>query len=851
VWGEREVKDKVKDKVKEGKGSKRGTFRTGRPTIIHTLTCLMLTNMVPLRRAYYLSALSSAYSTTASSFMPRRNVVQVKRPSKQLQRRRRARLKRRRDLVSKERHRMKSHNPKMYADRDLTMEEMAVQQSILTKDPVYAAMADELYENITNLPMEILLSNKGNQISGGKPQKLSRSELLDLTPENEIRLRLSSVIDVPELISGDDLVLEPSAVKDGDKDGSDAIGGASGSEAVSTLSFPQDSVEKCGTPGIHEQKLWDEALLKEEAEEHHEQKEKDFSSLTTTPPLRDFNHVLRVCAAHGDTDTAFQVYDTMLEHQVEPNEATMVALAAACSIIGDVEGSMRVITAWRQKFGIGESLELSTAHVTSLCNAGMVQDAEKYFYEILDNRRHPLTGQVEDIDPPLVNAMISGLSRNALYSQAWYLYHKMQNANCQFDDVTYSMMIDVCAMEGKSEKAFGIIDEMERKGYTATKVALNTVVKACARVHPTHNSQLYGDIRSANDVIKRTGEAFNKVVGYGYTPDRHTYGALLMANSRMGRPGGCFRVLTDMIIHGNIDPDPIALNHVIMSYANALTVGISEGKRAKNLAKRYIRREEKYALYGRNLDLMINDVNDRLSARKFAEHGDDEYIPSDFLLGHADDDGKSDELLHDMKFSDTGLLRPNEIGVDVDDVLNVLESGAYKIGSGMGSTVALGGEELNENVWRGDIGVIGDGRNLNLDRFKKRDNDVRDGQDGQDGQDVRDVQDVVVSEDWNGGSDLVADYSEDDWGDLLSELVRSAYTDVGLQDGNPNPDKNSLIKGASAVVEWMENSAGLELNIFTLNSYLSVIARCMFLGKAESVYLSYEEKYGLTPDARK
>ena len=44
---------------------------------------------------------------------------------------------------------MKSHNPKMYADRDLTMEEMAVQQSILTKDPVYAAMADELYENIT------------------------------------------------------------------------------------------------------------------------------------------------------------------------------------------------------------------------------------------------------------------------------------------------------------------------------------------------------------------------------------------------------------------------------------------------------------------------------------------------------------------------------------------------------------------------------------------------------------------------------------------------------------------------------------------------------------------------------
>ena len=66
--------------------------------------------------------------------------------------------------------------------------------------------------------------------------------------------------------------------------------------------------------------------------------------------------------------------------------------------------------------------------------------------------------------------------------------------------------------------------------------------------------------------IQRTGEAFNKVSSYGYTPDRHSYGALLMANSRMGRPGGCLRVFTDMLIHGHIEPDGIAINHLIMSY---------------------------------------------------------------------------------------------------------------------------------------------------------------------------------------------------------------------------------------------------------------------------------------------
>ena len=77
-----------------------------------------------------------------------------------------------------------------------------------------------------------------------------------------------------------------------------------------------------------------------------------------------------MCAAHGDTALAFDIYDTMLEHHVEPNETTLVALAAACSTKGDVEGSTRIMAMWRETFGMGESLELSTAHITSLCNAG-------------------------------------------------------------------------------------------------------------------------------------------------------------------------------------------------------------------------------------------------------------------------------------------------------------------------------------------------------------------------------------------------------------------------------------------------------------------------------------------------
>ena len=112
-----------------------------------------------------------------------------------------------------------------------------------------------------------------------------------------------------------------------------------------------------------------------------------------------------------------------------------------------------------------------------------------------------MTGRVTDIDAPLVNSMLSGFSRNRLYSQAWHLYHEMQRSLCDADATTYAAMINVCAMEGKSEKALNLLDEMERKGFTATKLALNTVVKACARVHPTHYSQIKGDLWTANNVV--------------------------------------------------------------------------------------------------------------------------------------------------------------------------------------------------------------------------------------------------------------------------------------------------------------------------------------------------------------
>ena len=248
------------------------------------------------------------------------------------------------------------------------------------------------------------------------------------------------------------------------------------------------------------------------------------------------------------------------------------------------------------------------------------------------------------------------------------------------------------------------------------------------------------------------------------------------------------------------------------------------------------------------------------------------YVPSDFLLGHADEDEAAKKRRHKQeRLSETGLLRPDEVGVDVDDVLNVLESGAYKIGWDEKTTKSVIRErqEREDEEWeRGNnTKFIGTGSTLNLHRHANASLQDRKDSIATNAADATadaaadavvggSVNPLLEDDDWgledDDDDEDLEEYSDapDDWGEELSVLVRTAYTDVGVQDGASHPDQKALLNGATAVLEWMEKDAGIAPNIFTLNSYLSVHARCMWLQKAKGVYLSYEPKYNIAPDTR-
>ena len=453
--------------------------------------------------------LARGYASTAGAQMPRRNTVKLKRPSKQLLRRRRNRLKRRRDKSSARRHAPRPDTLAVKRDAltPLTLGEARVQHAVATQDPAYIAAAQQLYDNITSIPMEALLEGSGAgdpfaQLAGGRPVKIGRAELLEMDPEMEALRVIDpeayaaqvSTVDLESLAEEAELgrMIENLSYFDegrknaeDEEEGKGAVGSVEAGALLGDKSDKHDADPSAGLGDSNELSPRERKALKE----HHrleknliayEARMQQVASMTESAvgiadvissndaalsigalKLRDYNHALRVCGAHGRVDLALDIFARLKTASLvtstnvgdednaahmrprPPNEASFVALGAACAAAGDAETCWDVILQWRKYFGMGESIELSTAYITALSNSGNLDHAEATFEAVLDSARDPLTNMVRrntegmgglyTVDAPLCNAMLSAFSRHGAYDRAWELFHRMRQDLCDAD----------------------------------------------------------------------------------------------------------------------------------------------------------------------------------------------------------------------------------------------------------------------------------------------------------------------------------------------------------------------------------------------------------------------------------
>ncbi|CAG8541676.1 1108_t:CDS:2, partial [Cetraspora pellucida] len=127
--------------------------------------------------------------------------------------------------------------------------------------------------------------------------------------------------------------------------------------------------------------------------------------------------------------------------------------------------------------------------------------------------------------------------------RAWKTFDHMRLEICQPDEVTYSLMIHICAKMRDVERAFDLYQEMTEKGLSPTDVTFNSLIDACAR--------LYLNILHYYEETFKVLEDMNE---HGYLPDLYTYNSLMYACAHKGDIYTARRLLISMMRSAQQNP---------------------------------------------------------------------------------------------------------------------------------------------------------------------------------------------------------------------------------------------------------------------------------------------------------
>ncbi|RKP26657.1 hypothetical protein SYNPS1DRAFT_27663 [Syncephalis pseudoplumigaleata] len=233
-------------------------------------------------------------------------------------------------------------------------------------------------------------------------------------------------------------------------------------------------------------------------------------TLKIVPDLRSYNHLIDVHASMGDLDKVAQVYRSVEEAELTPNEYTMGALIKAYVVNKRID------------------------------------DAFKTYQTI-------------------ITMLIKGCVQAGQLDRAWTTFDRMRFELCRPDEVSYSLMIYACAKwhaaNGRAygqgnqvERAMNLFEEMVKAGLYPTDVTFNALISACAPHYYTEAFQL-----------------LIQMADYGFMADVYTYNALLSAAAHRGDIERARHLFTDMVNRAQNEPelmpDESTYTNMFLAYA--------------------------------------------------------------------------------------------------------------------------------------------------------------------------------------------------------------------------------------------------------------------------------------------
>ncbi|GLU20087.1 hypothetical protein SLE2022_363020 [Rubroshorea leprosula] len=153
-------------------------------------------------------------------------------------------------------------------------------------------------------------------------------------------------------------------------------------------------------------------------------------------------------AQHGMPNDALVLFRRMLAAKVRPNEITVLSVLSACGQIGALE-SGRWIHSYIQNNGIQMNVRVGTSLITMYSKCGSLEDARLVF------------DRINDKDVVAWNSMLVGYAMNGFSEDALQLFNEMCQKGLELTDITFIGVLSACAHAGLVSEGWSFFNAMK------------------------------------------------------------------------------------------------------------------------------------------------------------------------------------------------------------------------------------------------------------------------------------------------------------------------------------------------------------------------------------------------------
>ncbi|KAK9293075.1 hypothetical protein L1049_021059 [Liquidambar formosana] len=249
-----------------------------------------------------------------------------------------------------------------------------------------------------------------------------------------------------------------------------------------------------------------------------------------------WNSLITCYEQNGPADKALEIFMTMMNCGLEPDEVTLASVVSACASLAAIKEGLQIHARVFKFDKFRDDVVLSNALVDMYAKCGKINEARWVF------DRMPIRNVVSE------TSMVSGYAKAASVKAARLMFTKMIERNV----VSWNALIAGYTQNGENEEALGLFRLLKRESVRPTHYTFGNLLNACANLADLQLG------RQAHTHVLKHGFRFQS----GLEPDIFVGNSLIDMYMKCGSVEDGYRVFQHMV-----ERDTVSWNAMIVGYA--------------------------------------------------------------------------------------------------------------------------------------------------------------------------------------------------------------------------------------------------------------------------------------------